>query len=89
MAKKDNTIVLKGEITQAFSNANFKVLLDNDMEILCTVSGKMRLNYIRVMPGDKVEVELSPYDLTRGRISKRLSQGQANLSNTIKPKKVK
>ena len=56
------------EIIEALSNAMFKVKLENGHEILATISGKMRMNYIRILPGDKVGVEMSPYDLTRGRI---------------------
>ena len=52
-------------------NAMFKVKLDNDFEILAHISGKIRMNYIRILPGDRVKVELSPYDLTRGRITWR------------------
>jgi translation initiation factor IF-1 len=53
---------------EALSNANFKVRLENGHIILATISGKMRMNYIRILPGDKVSIEMSPYDLTRGRI---------------------
>ena len=69
--KKDNTITVEGTITDALSNANFKVMLDNGIEIICHLSGKMRMNYIKVIPGDRVGVEMSPYDLTKGRIYKR------------------
>lgn len=79
MAK--NVIVQEGCITDALSNANFNVELDNGMKVFCTISGRMRQNYIRVMPGDRVEVELSPYDLTKGRISKRLKTGDMNQSS--------
>jgi translation initiation factor IF-1 len=67
MAKED-IIKQDGEVTEALSNANFKVRLENGHIILATISGKMRMNYIRILPGDKVSVEMSPYDLTRGRI---------------------
>ncbi|MBL7795415.1 MAG: translation initiation factor IF-1 [Saprospiraceae bacterium] len=67
MAKED-LIKQDGEVTEALSNANFKVRLENDHIILATISGKMRMHYIRILPGDKVSVEMSPYDLTRGRI---------------------
>ncbi len=69
---KANVIVMDGIVLEALSNANFRVRLDNDMEIICYTSGKMRLNYIKIFPGDRVTVELSPYDLSKGRISKRL-----------------
>ncbi|MEQ1745245.1 MAG: translation initiation factor IF-1 [Saprospiraceae bacterium] len=67
MAKED-LIKQDGEVTEALSNANFKVRLENDHIILATISGKMRMHYIRILPGDKVSVEMSPYDLSRGRI---------------------
>lgn len=57
-----------GTITEALSNAMFRVKLENEHEIVAHISGKMRMNYIRILPGDKVTVEMSPYDLTRGRI---------------------
>ncbi len=64
---------MTGLIIDALGNSMFRVELDNvDSEIICHISGKMRQNYIRIMPGDKVEVEMSPYDLTKGRITKRL-----------------
>ena len=72
MAKQE-AIKMTGLITDALGNSMFRVELDNvDSEIICHISGKMRQNYIRIMPGDKVEVEMSPYDLTKGRITKRL-----------------
>ena len=64
---------MKGRVLDALSNANFKVELDNGMEIICHLSGKMRMNYIKVLPGDTVGIEMSPYDLTKGRIYKRLN----------------
>ncbi|WP_353482010.1 translation initiation factor IF-1 [Haliscomenobacter sp.] len=67
MAKKD-LIKQDGIIEEALSNAMFRVRLENDHQIIATISGKMRMNYIRILPGDKVSVEMSPYDLTRGRI---------------------
>lgn len=70
MSKQD-VIRMPGTVTEALSNAMFKVELDNGHEILCHISGKMRMNYIRIMPGDTVQVELSPYDLTKGRIAFR------------------
>ena len=65
---KQALIKQDGTIIEALSNAMFKVKLENGHEILATISGKMRMNYIRILPGDKVGVEMSPYDLTRGRI---------------------
>jgi translation initiation factor IF-1 len=67
MAKQD-LIRQDGIITEALSNAMFRVKLENDHVIIATISGKMRMNYIRILPGDKVAIEMSPYDLSRGRI---------------------
>jgi translation initiation factor IF-1 len=67
MAKQDS-IQVEGTIAETLPNASFKVMLEGKHEILSHISGKMRMNYIRILPGDKVLVELSPYDLTRGRI---------------------
>ena len=67
MSKK-NLIKQDGVIEEALSNAMFRVRLENDHLIVATISGKMRMNYIRILPGDKVAVEMSPYDLSRGRI---------------------
>jgi translation initiation factor IF-1 len=68
---KNDSIQVEGTVTENLPNASFKVMLDNKHEILAHISGKMRMNYIRILPGDKVLVELSPYDLTRGRITYR------------------
>ena len=68
---KSNNIEVKGTVLEALSNANFKVGLENGMEIICHLSGKMRMNYIKVLPGDTVGIEMSPYDLSKGRIYKR------------------
>jgi len=70
MAKQD-LIKQDGIIDEALSNAMFRVRLENDHLIVATISGKMRMHYIRIMPGDKVAVEMSPYDLSRGRITYR------------------
>ncbi|MCJ7674767.1 MAG: translation initiation factor IF-1 [Sedimentisphaerales bacterium] len=67
MAKKD-TIRLQAKVTEALPNAMFRVELENGHKILAHVSGKMRMNFIRILPGDTVTVEMSPYDLNRGRI---------------------
>jgi translation initiation factor IF-1 len=67
MAKQD-LLKQDGIITEALSNAMFRVKLENEHEIVAHISGKMRMNWIRILPGDKVAVEMSPYDLTRGRI---------------------
>jgi len=70
MAKQE-LIKQDGTIEEALSNAMFRVRLENDHLIVATISGKMRMHYIRILPGDKVAVEMSPYDLTRGRITYR------------------
>ena len=70
MAKED-TIQMQGEILETLPNATFKVKLENDHVVLGYISGKMRMHYIKILPGDKVRVEMSPYDLTKGRISFR------------------
>jgi translation initiation factor IF-1 len=68
---KQDVIEVEGVVTEAYPNAMFEVKLPNDNKILATISGKLRMNYIRILPGDKVTVELSMYDLTRGRITWR------------------
>ena len=70
MSKQD-MIEVEGKVVDSLPNANFKVELENGVVILATISGKLRMNYIRILPGDKVKVEVSPYDLTRGRITWR------------------
>ena len=65
---KDDVIQMAGEIVENLPNAMFRVKLENGHSILATISGKMRMHYIRILPGDRVQVEMSPYDLTRGRI---------------------
>ena len=71
MTKEKDTIEFEGEVIEALPSALFKVKLESDQIILAHVSGKIRKNFIRILPGDKVKVELSPYDLTRGRITYR------------------
>ena len=68
---KQVAIEQDGTIVEALSNAQFRVELENGHQIICHISGKMRMHYIRILPGDKVRVEMSPYDLTKGRISFR------------------
>ena len=68
---KQSSIEKEGTIIEALSNAMFRVELDNGHVIIAHISGKMRIHYIRILPGDKVKVEMSPYDLTKGRISFR------------------
>ncbi|MBQ7689230.1 MAG: translation initiation factor IF-1 [Clostridia bacterium] len=70
MSKQDN-IEIEGTVVEALPNAAFKVKLENGTVILAHISGKLRMNYIRILPGDKVTVELSPYDLSKGRITWR------------------
>tara|TARA_Y100000994_G_scaffold172652_1_gene142364 strand:+ start:244 stop:459 length:216 start_codon:yes stop_codon:yes gene_type:complete len=70
MAKEKN-IEVDGEIVETLPNAMFKVILENGHEVLAHVSGKMRMHYIKILPGDKIKLELSPYDLSRGRITFR------------------
>ena len=70
MAKED-VIEVEGVVVEALPNTNFKVELQNGHQILAHISGKLRMNYIKILPGDKVKVELSPYDLNRGRITWR------------------
>ena len=68
---KDDVIELEGIVTDALPNAMFKVKLPNEHVILAHISGKLRMNYIKILPGDKVTLQMSPYDLTRGRITWR------------------
>ena len=68
---KENVIEVEGTVVEALPNTNFKVELENGHQILAHISGKLRMNYIKILPGDKVKVELSPYDLTRGSITWR------------------
>ena len=70
MAKQE-TITVKGTILEALSNAMFRVELENGHEIIAHISGKMRMHYIKILPGDKVKLEMSPYDLSKGRITYR------------------
>jgi translation initiation factor IF-1 len=68
---KEDVIEVEGKIIEALPNAMFQVELENGHKVLAHVSGKLRMNFIRILPGDKVTIELSPYDLTRGRITWR------------------
>ena len=65
---KEDVIELEGVVTEALPNATFRVELANGHKILANISGKLRMNYIRILPGDKVTIEMSPYDLSKGRI---------------------
>ena len=68
---KDDVIVIDGKVIEALPNAMFRVELDNGHVVLCHISGKMRMHYIKILVGDKVAIELSPYDLNKGRITYR------------------
>lgn len=68
---KDDVIELKGEVVEVLPNTTFRVKLENGHIVLAHISGKLRVNFIKILPGDKVTVEVSPYDLTRGRITWR------------------
>ena len=68
---KDDAIEVEGTVLEPLPNAMFRVSLDNGHKVLAHISGKMRMHFIRILPGDKVKVELSPYDLSRGRITYR------------------
>ncbi|MFC1544528.1 translation initiation factor IF-1 [Gemmatimonadota bacterium] len=68
---KEEAVQVTGTVIEPLPNAMFRVKLENDHEVLAHISGKMRMNFIRILPGDKVALELSPYDLSRGRITYR------------------
>lgn len=68
---KEDVIEVEGTVIETLPNTNFRVQLENGHEILAHISGKLRMNYIKILPGDKVKVEISPYDLNRGRITWR------------------
>ena len=68
---RDDTIETEGKVLEIIPGGKFKVKLENGHEVLAHISGKLRMNYIKILPGDKVKVELSPYDLTKGRITWR------------------
>ena len=69
---KEDSIEMEGTVTESLPNAMFRVTLDNSFNVLAHISGKIRRNYIKILPGDRVKVELTPYDLTKGRITYRL-----------------
>ena len=69
---KEDSIEVEGVVVEPLPNAMFRVELENGHKVLAHISGKMRMNYIRILPGDRVKVELSPYDLTRGQITFRI-----------------
>lgn len=69
---ENQKIILEGIVSEALPNANFRVELTNGQTVLAHISGKMRLHYIKILAGDRVQIEMSPYDLTKGRIIRRL-----------------
>jgi len=75
--EKQEKIKMDGEVVETLPNAFFRVKLDNGHEILAHLSGKMRMNFIKILPGDKVAVEMTPYDLTKGRVTYRYKPGQS------------
>lgn len=77
MSKQEN-LTFTGEVIEELGNSMFRVELENSHKLLCTISGKIRKNYIRILTGDKVKIEVSPYDLTRGRIITRLNNIENN-----------
>lgn len=80
MAKEEN-IRIEAEVTESLPNAMFRVKLPNGHQILAHISGKMRMHFIRILPGDKVTIEMSPYDLTKGRIVYRNDRSGENKGN--------
>ena len=72
MAKEKEIVKLEGEVVELLPSTMFRVKLENGHIVLAHISGKMRIHFIKLMPGDKVEIEMSPYDLTKGRITRRL-----------------
>ncbi len=83
---KEEAITVDGTVKEPLPNAMFRVELENGHNILAHISGKMRMHYIRILPGDKVTVELSPYDLTKGRITYRKQQEVSDESKSIREK---
>ena len=75
---KQKSIKVDGSILETLPNASFRVELENGHEVLAHISGKMRMHYIKILPGDRVTIELSPYDLTRGRVTFRAKNAKKN-----------
>src|SRR4051812_21362656 len=88
MSKEENVLLLQGEVVEALPNATFRVELDNGPLILARLSGKMRMHYIKVLPGDWVTVEISVYDLEKGRIVTRLSPDDARTLSKAKEERL-
>ena len=84
VAVKEEKIEVEGEVVEALPSTMFRVKLECGHSVLATISGKMRKHYIRILPGDRVKVELSPYDLTRGRITFRLKPTRSHESPSIR-----
>jgi translation initiation factor IF-1 len=82
---KEEKIEVEGEVTEALPNTMFRVQIDNGHNVLGHISGRMRRHYIRILPGDRVKVELSPYDLTRGRSRTATSSGRSRRSGVSDP----
>ena len=85
MAVKEEKIEVEGEVVEALPSTMFRVQLDGGHSVLATISGKMRKHYIRILPGDRVKVELSPYDLTRGRITFRSNSRRTRIPMKVRP----
>ncbi len=85
MSAKEEKIEVEGEIVEALPSTMFRVQLDGGHSVLATISGKMRKHYIRLNPGDRVKVELSPYDLTRGRITSDSAEETMKVRPSVKP----
>jgi translation initiation factor IF-1 len=83
MPKKDGAIEIEGTVVETLPNAFFRVELDNGHKVLAHISGKMRMHYIRILPDDRVVVELSPYDLSRGRIVYRYKYGHLGTARCL------
>lgn len=76
---KSDVIEIEGKVVEKLPNAMFQVELENGHQVLAHISGKLRMNYIRILPGDKVTIELSPYDLTKGRIIGEINKNNRNI----------
>ncbi len=85
---KQSSIEQDGIILESLSNAMFRVELENGHQVICHISGKMRMHYIKILPGDKVKIEMSPYDLSKGRIVYRYKQNKMKVKASIKKRSV-
>lgn len=75
MSKLDDLIEVEGKVEEAFANTHFRIRLDNGRQIIAHISGRLRKHFIKIIPGDRVKLEISPYDLGKGRIVRRLNKG--------------